>query len=243
MHSSNIKFNGPIDILLHQCSACGYLSALRHNMARHVKSKCIAARIISEDVRLFPKQSDGDTCSDKGIIAPPLFAPAPQPIPIPKIVIVPHGSAEDMCHMRRTLSPDFLRRVSSFPPEEIPAYVFSHVRGTLAPARHRTVIVTTSRIALQYPDRITTVSKKYFIARMVKELLDSLLELRGDLFETLTQKTVSHINNEMVSAYDVMTATGACMKCCAADARNIRRTSHSKMRVELARLRPDFFVF
>lgn len=49
---TNVHLKKPLDVVVHQCSACGYASVHRHNVVRHVTSRCTRATVLSDVIKM-----------------------------------------------------------------------------------------------------------------------------------------------------------------------------------------------
>lgn len=228
---TEIKLDGPLDIVLHQCSQCGHTSVYRHNVSRHVTTKCIGAKVLAGTVTVLGERNAA------GVHVP---APAPGMVAVNNTtttnnittnnittnnnitnnntttvnVVIPAGSPEERAAIVE-LFKDPVHRIALtlIAPEAIPAEILK-ITQSLGPEELRNIrVVGDQKIKeLGGDGDEVTMSKAKFLRKTIYGLIDLYARMHPedtcdpDGYQSVQQKITTprfNAGKKCVSAHTV----------------------------------------
>lgn len=172
-----IVMSGPLNVEVHQCSKCRYVSVHKYNVARHVKAqKCLGARVITGDVIMVPASMAA--AGNSGPMDKSVYMTACNNNTVDysstvniNLVLPSTDNPEDRERLVKTFTDSTNAwRLAKCDVGDIPAMVLSMTRGSDAPPAERTVV--------QHPDRSVSVGGQppvgqgTFVRKVIGESFD-----------------------------------------------------------------------
>lgn len=169
---SEITVTKPVDVILHQCSACGCVGTVKVNITRHVETKCPGARVLTGSVAMVPATST--------------LAPATSQISIDgdhnrvhshdvhvhieKIYVGSEAEKQRLFELLR--SQECVQMLSVTPAHEIPGRLFQLFKGGDAPPELRNIRVQGDKVReLRAPGQEVAMSRSKFVKKTVSDML------------------------------------------------------------------------
>lgn len=201
--AATLSVTGPVDVPLHQCSACRYTSVQRHNVVRHVAAKCAGATVLSGVVKMVPAGSSSvvqtaEVTGDHNTVTNNNNT---------TVNLVYVGSHEERQSLTALLAdPATQHAISNLPAHEIPAALLRLWKGPDAPAQLKNIAVEGNSVReVRGPNTVVSVPRARFVKRTVNDMLvavdagdqaalqDTRQELRQPEFRTSKRERVSRL--------------------------------------------------
>lgn len=181
MESSCLRVTGPLDVNVHQCTACKYTSVHKHNVLRHVESKCHGATVVSGTVTMVPADMSKSICigtahaNNHSNLTVQSIDTQNITINVPGIVYV--GSDEERAALFDVFKdPANLRELATLEPEEIPAALFRMWKGADASDSLKNIRVLGDKVEERRgPTNVVSVPRTKFVRRTVGDMLDTVV--------------------------------------------------------------------
>ena len=164
----SIKIQNPLDVIVHQCTRCLYVSAHKQNVQRHIAAKCPGASVESGSVTMYPECMLTATTIDNSTNT------NSHNVNINVNLIVPAGSAAEQTHLVSLFrDPDVLKELTTCPPEEIPAVLLRLSKGQDAPPHMRNIQVSGDRVnQVQRGGRVVSLPRSKFVKKTMGDMLE-----------------------------------------------------------------------
>jgi hypothetical protein len=186
----------PMDIILHQCCACGYASALKTNVTRHRDAKCPGADVLTGTVQMAPVGHAPGQASTK-TAGPPAGRIAVDgdhnrvnshdvnchnnniSITIEKIYVGSEAEKQALFDLLR--SPECLKELDTLSVQEMPAALFRMLKGADAPPQLKNIRVDGDKVReLRGPGREVAMARAKFVKKTVGNMIDAVDAVRPE---------------------------------------------------------------
>lgn len=226
-----------MDVVVHQCSSCGLASVHRHNVRRHVESKCKEAMVLTETVKMWPGpppspdalttknvhiKGDRNTTHNTAVTGDHATVNNITVHVHPNLVYV--GSDEERQALAAVFGdPGNLESLRHLPAAEIPAAVLRLWKGADADPRLHNIQVSADKVKEHRgPGHTVSVPRRKFVKDLVSDVLKTvandvpkettpLPEAMGDIQQELTVRDLEMTKKRRVSRAEAaaMRASGS----------------------------------
>jgi hypothetical protein len=167
----------PMDVKMHECSMCGYISIHKHHTQRHVGTQCPGAAVLSGDVTVYPGPQapgppapQGDTLAITGDHNTAVTGDHNSVVTIINIIPVGTDGESQALHLVFQNKAN-LQMLSECEPCEIPAAVLRLTKGMNVPPGIRNVKVEGDKVRETRPNGVETlVPRSKYVRQTTSEM-------------------------------------------------------------------------
>ena len=170
-----IRLKGPIEVVLHQCSACGYVSVHKHNTQRHVDAKCPGATVITDEVELCQRGVATVVTGAVGAGAAVIGGDHNSTTITNVTIVLPVGTqAEKFALSEIFRDPKVMADLGECDPAELPALILEYTKVRDAPRGVKNVRLVGDKV---HETRENGVEKAVPRKKYVRDVVRSNLEM------------------------------------------------------------------